>query len=187
MSRPGAAGRRAAAALVAALCAAAWTAPARAGDDDLARRVATLRALSERPAAAATASRAGGYPVPERTARAVRDAALRYRLDPRLLRAVIRHESNWDPGAVSPAGAVGLMQLMPATARELGVVRPGDPRENVMGGARYLRRLFDRFGAWPVALAAYHAGPRNARDGTLGPATRRYVARVLATWGRPSP
>jgi soluble lytic murein transglycosylase-like protein len=167
---------------------AAQATPARA-DDDLRMRLAALRALSE---PADTDARPSGATarVPARTRRAIRDAALRYRLDPRLLRAVIRHESAWDPRAVSTAGARGLMQLMPATARELGVIRPFDPRENVLGGARYLRRLFDRLGSWPRALAAYHAGPGNVIRGAVGPATQRYVARVLASWrdaGSPSP
>ena len=106
------------------------------------------------------------------------------RLDPRLIRSVIRHESNFDPKAVSSQGAMGLMQLMPGTARELGVTCAFDPRQNVLGGSRYLRRMRDELGSWPRALAAYHAGPTRVRSGRLPGETRRYVARVLTSWGR---
>jgi soluble lytic murein transglycosylase-like protein len=74
------------------------------------------------------------------------------------------------------------MQLMPATARELGVVCPFDPRQNVLGGARYLRRLRDRLGTWPRALAGYHAGPSRVERGRIPAETRRYVRRVMESW-----
>ena len=74
------------------------------------------------------------------------------------------------------------MQLMPQTARELGVVCPDDPRENVIGGTRYLRELRDRFGSWELALAAYNAGPTRVVEGRIPAETRRYVKRVIATW-----
>ena len=67
-------------------------------------------------------------------------------------------ESGWNPSAVSTKGATGLAQLMPATARRLGVDAT-DPRQNLDGGARYLRMMYDRFGSWRLALAAYNAGP----------------------------
>jgi soluble lytic murein transglycosylase-like protein len=80
------------------------------------------------------------------------------------------------------------MQLMPGTARELGVACAFDARQNVMGGTRYLRALRDRFGSWPGALAAYHAGPARAASGRLPTETRRYVDRVLESWrGRRMP
>ncbi len=98
-----------------------------------------------------------------------------------LLHAVIATESGYDPRARSPKGAMGLMQLMPATARDLGVVDPYDPEENIFGGARYLRSLWDRFGDLTLALAAYNAGPdRVAQYGGVPPfpETRTYLRRL---------
>ena len=122
------------------------------------------------------------YGVKARIDTAVRDASLRFLVDPTLLHAVIRHESNYQVRAVSHKGAQGLMQLMPATARELGVVCSFDPRENVLGGARYLRRMRDRLGSWPRAIAAYHAGPRAVERGRIPDETRVYVKRVVGSW-----
>jgi soluble lytic murein transglycosylase-like protein len=90
----------------------------------------------------------------------IREAAAQYDLDPQLIRAVMRAESAFNPLVVSPAGAQGLMQLMPALAAEMGVEDVFDPRDNIMGGARYLRWLLDRNrGSIPLALAGYNAGP----------------------------
>ena len=108
------------------------------------------------------------------------EAAVRYQLHPRLIDAVIQTESAYDPLAVSPKGAQGLMQLMPATSRHLGVDRPLDPRENVLGGSRLLRSLLDTFnGDVTLALAAYNAGESAVlRHGGMPPydETRRYVS-----------
>ncbi len=114
-------------------------------------------------------------------ASSIRVAARRHGLSPSLLAALVRAESNFDPRAVSSAGALGLAQLMPATARALGVARPFDPFENLDGAARYLSRQLARFDRVSLALAAYHAGPRRASRGftTLPRETRAYVARVM--------
>jgi len=118
----------------------------------------------------------------QRTRSAIRAASRRYGVDSRLIRAVIRHESAFAIDAVSPVGAMGLMQLMPATARMLGVSCPFDPRENVLAGSRYLRHLYDRFSSWPKALAAYNAGPTRVARGSIPEETHRYVDRVMRAW-----
>lgn len=106
-----------------------------------------------------------------------------HRLHPALLRAVIKAESDFDPSAISKAGAVGLMQLMPDTAVKLDVRDPYDPDENIGGGARHLRYLLDRFhGDLALALAAYNAGEHRVDQyRTLPPIdeTRHYVTKVL--------
>lgn len=121
----------------------------------------------------------------------IREAEVRYELPARLLQALIWAESRFDPLAISPAGAAGLAQLMPATARELGVANRHDPAQSIDGGARYLRQMLDRFGAIHLALAAYNAGPGAvARAGGI-PRNREtpgYVRNVLSRWSsyRPS-
>ena len=113
----------------------------------------------------------------------VQKAAEKYNLPPALITAVIRAESNFDAQAVSSAGAQGLMQLMPATAEELGVKDPFDIEQNIEGGTKYLRQMLDRFeGSLRKALAAYNAGPgivKKYGDRVPYPETRRYVQRVL--------
>lgn len=106
-----------------------------------------------------------------------------YRLHPALIRAVIKAESDFDPRAVSRAGAIGLMQLMPQTAVRLDVRDLYNPEDNIGGGTKYLRQLLDRFrGDLPLALAAYNAGEHVVdRYRTIPPIneTRRYVRKVL--------
>ena len=113
------------------------------------------------------------------------EAATLYDLEAPLIRAVIRAESQFNPLAVSRAGAMGLMQLMPRVAEELGVANPFDPRENIMAGARLLRRLLDHHrGNVALTLASYNAGPAAvAQHGNRVPPfreTRRYVKRIIA-------
>lgn len=102
-----------------------------------------------------------------------------------LFDALIMQESAYRPDAVSPKNAFGLAQLMPQTAAELGVDRY-DVVQNLFGGAKYLRAQLDRFGHYPLALAAYNAGPGRVRNGKMPPIaeTRRYVADILANWNR---
>lgn len=108
--------------------------------------------------------------------------AARHDLSPALLEAVIWAESRWNPQAISPKGARGLAQLMPGTARSLGV-DPLDPADNLEGGARYLRQMLDLFdGSVPDALAAYNAGPvRVQKAGGVPPIreTQNYVAGIM--------
>lgn len=132
--------------------------------------------------AASQPSRSGnapGHPVEK----SIQQAAAKYNLSPDLIRSVIRAESNFQADAVSPAGAKGLMQLMPETAKELGVTNPFDIQQNIDGGSRYLRQMLDRFGGdLKRALAAYNAGPGAVEqyNGNVPYAeTRQYVKRVL--------
>jgi soluble lytic murein transglycosylase-like protein len=116
------------------------------------------------------------------------DAAGRqYNINPDLLRAVAQVESNFRANAVSRAGAMGIMQIMPATARHLGVTDPFDPLQSIMGGARYIREQLDRFnGDIRLALASYNAGwPAVQRHGGIPPfrETRAYVSRVMNLFG----
>jgi len=117
----------------------------------------------------------------------IEKVARKNHLDPKLLHAVIRAESAYDPGAVSPKGAIGLMQLMPETARRYGIDDPHDPAHNIEAGARYLRELLENFGDVKLAVAAYNAGEQAVRKyGNRIPPyreTRQYVARVMQFYG----
>jgi soluble lytic murein transglycosylase-like protein len=121
-------------------------------------------------------------PVPPQYSAALSFAAKTANISPALLGALVWQESRWHPQAVSRKGAIGLTQLMPGTARDLGV-DPTDPLANLIGGARYLRQLLDQFdGDVEKALAAYNAGPGRVRSAGGVPAiaeTRNYVASIV--------
>ncbi len=110
-------------------------------------------------------------------------AARKHGISSSLIKAVIKAESNFDPRAVSKSGACGLMQIMPKTAKALGVVDPFDPKENIFGGARYLKKMLVQFqGSLPLALAAYNAGPSKVQSRNRVPRipeTRSFVRRVM--------
>ena len=157
-----------------------------------ARRIANYRtsyetlsasALGARLAPVVQTVRKGSAPYD----RLIRNTANSFDVDPALVKAVVAAESNFEPRAVSKVGAQGLMQLMPATARAMGVRRPFAPSENIRGGVRYLRSLLDRFENLDLALAAYNAGPEAVmRHGGIPPypETEAYVTKVLSHYRR---
>jgi membrane-bound lytic murein transglycosylase B len=113
-------------------------------------------------------------------------ASATYGVDKGLISSVIQAESDFDPNATSPKGAMGLMQLMPDTARGLGVSNAYDPEQNVMAGTRYLKSLLDRYnGDVKLALAAYNWGMGNLERsaGNLPEETRNYIARIMKNYG----
>ncbi|MGQ4807458.1 Membrane-bound lytic murein transglycosylase F [Candidatus Entotheonellaceae bacterium PAL068K] len=124
---------------------------------------------------------------PSSTRHLISELARQHNIEPRLLQAIIQVESDFNPRAVSHAGAQGLMQLMPMTAKRYHVADPFDPRANIEGGIRYLQHLFRRFhGDMRRVLAAYNAGEHAVRrynDVPPYPETRRYVERVMALYG----
>jgi len=115
--------------------------------------------------------------------------AQRYGIPTDIFLRMIGAESSWNQGAVSPKGATGLGQLMPGTAAELGV-DPTDPYQNIEGSARYLAQQYGDFGTWPLALAAYNAGPGAVRKyGGIPPfaETQAYVPKILGSGSSPQP
>lgn len=115
--------------------------------------------------------------------KAIQDAAAKYQLSPKLIKGIIKAESNYEVNAVSSAGAQGLMQLMPGTAKDLGVDKPFDIHQNIDAGVRYLRQMLDMFdGNLKKALSAYNAGPATVKryNGDVPfSETRQYVDRVI--------
>lgn len=120
----------------------------------------------------------------------VKRIAEKHRIDQELVHVVIRAESNYDPFAISSAGAMGLMQLMPATARQYGVKNVFDPAQNIEGGVRYLRDLVRLYnGQTRLVLAAYNAGQeavRKYKGVPPYPETRNYIAGIMKTYKKPT-
>lgn len=170
---------------------AAWAQIERSVGGDGVISISNASSRDRRPAAAGSAASAQIPVLPSDTSSArtsryddhIREAATLYRLPEAYLRAVMQVESNYDPRAVSPAGAIGLMQLMPFTAERMMVTDIFEPRQNVLGGARYLRILANTFnGDIHLTTAAYNAGENAViRYGGIPPyeETQNYVLKVL--------
>ena len=117
----------------------------------------------------------------------ISEIALKFKIDANLVKAIVVAESNCNPAAVSRKGAQGLMQLMPSTAKHLKVDKPFDPRENIIGGVKYIKGLMASYGDLRLALAAYNAGPGTVRKYDGIPPYREtinYVKRVIGQYKR---
>lgn len=175
-------------AMVPALAAGGFTSEARAEVKVRVRNDGTRMIVDETPVqrAVRTAGRLVPLPASGEITELIRQHARHQGLSPRLVQSVVQVESGYNPKALSHKGAQGLMQLMPATARELGVENAYDPDQNLRGGTRYLRQQVDRFGGdLLLALAAYHAGPAAVERYDGVPPyreTRHYVQKVLSLY-----
>jgi len=141
--------------------------------------------LREKPLPAPTTVRVENFPLLNHFDALLQEASRKYGVPFSLLKAVCVAESGMNPNAVSRAGAQGLMQLMPPTARDLGVSDSFDPGQNIDGGARYLAAQYKRFRSYRLALAAYNAGPEAVkRHNGIPPfeETQAYVPKVMALW-----
>jgi soluble lytic murein transglycosylase-like protein len=161
---------------------------ARVLDGRLSQQYRASERLRPPPAAsfgAAAAERIPAYAGPQRSRYLpkARAAARRYGIPEDLFLRLVRQESGWNPTARSHKGAIGLAQLMPGTARQLGV-DPHDPEQNLRGGARYLAAQYRRFGSWRLALAAYNAGPGAVEKHGGVPPFRETQGYVVAILGR---
>lgn len=148
--------------------------------------IRSSRTFAFRPFGAQVFDSRASVTAPRELTAAIEEASRRHGVDPRLVAAVARRESAWRADVVSNKGAIGIMQLMPDTARYLGVHNAFDARENILGGTRYLRTLLDTFnGDLDLTLAAYNAGPGAVAKYRGVPPyreTRAYVAAVRATY-----
>lgn len=115
----------------------------------------------------------------------IRETAARYGVPPELAVEVARRESGFRQDARGRAGEVGIFQLMPGTAAELGV-NPADTSQNIDGGVRYLAKMFSMFGDWRTALHAYNTGPGNVQRGKIPSSTKQYASGILARAGLPA-
>lgn len=142
--------------------------------------LAVISPVFARSTFAPLATNAFPRPVPQYLTGIINDAARKYGVDPNLIAAMAFRESRFDPNAVSSRGAQGLLQLMPKTARALGVRDSFDPQQNILGGTKYIKYLLDRFhGDIDLSLAAYNAGPELVAK--VGPrATQEAIEYVAA-------